>query len=254
MKSRYPVEAFVLAFLLFSGTMKEALVSGILLTEIFLLCALLYRFLEEKLPMWSQKACILIMGSVFYACMIQISFWYLDIALTGSQWLLAAVIGGYASFASGQVEGKYSVALYQSCLAWGILLFSGILREYLTTGMVNGAALVAVPAVTKAFGNIMFGFLTGAIGIAALNGIFKTEANHNCLLPGLAILVFCYPPIVMPGAVWLPGTAGVLLTALLLYSVRRRLRFSNAGKSWKGIPVELLSVGFWYMILKGFQL
>lgn len=71
MKVKYPAEAFALSLILFSGTMKGAFLSGVLVLLAVVLAEFLKNLLEDGIPLWSLRLCVYvgtggICGAAFY--------------------------------------------------------------------------------------------------------------------------------------------------------------------------------------------
>ena len=97
----------------------------------------------------------------------------------------------------------------------------------------------------------MFGFLTAGMTLAFTNGVLsKKSANTHSLLLVIPLAVFMRPftmerflePIL--GQIWT-----IAVPVILFMSVKVTLKFARTSRAYKGLPVEMLAMGFVYMIL-----
>lgn len=98
-----------------------------------------------------------------------------------------------------------------------------------------------------------FAFLTAGLVLAFTNGVLKKNCcGFNSLLIVIPVAIFIRPfPIssFTGFAEYLGITWTIIVPLLLFLSVKQTLKFSQPGKAYRGLPTDLMAVGFIYMIL-----
>ena len=252
MKLRYPAEAFALGIVLFSGNMREAFVSGVLVILAVVFAQVLKNFLKDCLPLWSLRACVAVATAAVCASAFALAFWQLGIERDGVFWFSAAVIGLLAArhVCMNELEADYGSLCYESALVWGFWILFAIGREFFATGGICGYPLTELSYSAGSLQEPMFGFLAAGMALAFTNGILKkyqvTAESFWVVLPAI-LVTRPFTPARFGAA---GGAVFAIVAALVMYiSVRKMLVFSRPGKAYRKMPVELISMGFIYMVL-----
>ena len=253
MKLKYPAEAFALGIVLFSRNMKEAFAGGILVLLAVVFAEFLKNLLENWIPVWSLRLCVLMGTGAVTANAFLLGFTALGITVDNGTWLMTAVIGLLAGKTAlfGNLEADYGNIFYESGILWGFWILLGILREFLTQGTVFGNLLLEeAPFFSQSFQGTALGFLAAGLALAFANGILKKKSSGTqSLLLVIPVILFARPfeMVTFGGIVAFIWTVGV--SVLLYISVQKILRFSNPGPYFRGLPLEMLSMSFIYLIL-----
>lgn len=103
------------------------------------------------------------------------------------------------------------------------------------------------PAEAFAFGIVLFS--TG-MTLAFTNGVLKKKSygTHSLLLV-LPLAIFMRPFAMESFGAVLGQIWTIAVPVILFLSVKVTLKFARTGRAYKGLPVEMLSMGFIYMIL-----
>nr|WP_296010055.1 hypothetical protein [uncultured Blautia sp.] len=103
------------------------------------------------------------------------------------------------------------------------------------------------PAEAFAFGIVLFS--TG-MTLAFTNGVLKKKSygTHSLLLV-LPLAIFMRPFAMESFGAVLGQIWTIAVPVILFWSVKVTLKFARTGRAYKGLPVEMLSMGFIYMIL-----
>lgn len=250
---KYPAEAFALGILLFSSGMKEAFAAGILVLASAVFAELFKNLLEDALPDWSLKGCVLIATASITASAFRLGFSVLEIPVDTGMWLLTLVIGLLSAKAAlwNGFQAEYGQMLYESAFLWGFWIILAIGREFLAGGRVFGNLLVeSAPFFSASFARAGFGFLAAGMVLAFTNGILREKCqNTQSLLLVLPAVIYVRPFEMasfgeLVGFLW-----AAAVPVVLFLSVKRMLKFSPAGPTYRGLPVEMLSMGLIYLIL-----
>ena len=84
MKLKYPAEAFALGIVLFSRNMKEAFAGGILVLLAVVFAEFLKNLLENWIPVWSLRLCVLMGTGAVTASAFLLGFTALGITVDTS--------------------------------------------------------------------------------------------------------------------------------------------------------------------------
>ena len=243
MKLKYPAEAFALGIVLFSRNMEEAFAAGILVILAVVFAEFLKNLLEGVVPVWSLRLCVLIGTGAIAAGTFLLGFSALGIRVDTGTWVMTAVIG--------ELEGDYGSIFYESGILWGFWILLGIVREFLSQGEIFGNLLLEkAPFFSQSFQSTAFGFLAAGLALAFTNGILKKRSSGTqSLLLVVPAVIFSRPfeMVTFGGVIAFIWTVGV--SVLLFLSVARMIRFSSAGPRFRGLPLEMLSMSFIYLIL-----
>lgn len=252
MRVKYPVEAFALAIVIFSAGMKASFVAGSIVILAVVFAEFLKNLLEDLVPDWSLKACVCLGTASISAAALDLGFAALLIPVITETWVLAFLIGLFAAkhVLTVNLQAEYGELLWESGIVWGCWVLLGTVREFMGTGKVFGYYLADFTMQSKTFTEVFFGFLTAGLVLAFTNGILKKKSTEtHSLLVVLPIVMLARPFTAESFA----GVAGIIWTmivpVILFISVKKTLRFSRTGSAFRGIPVEMLSMGFIYMIL-----
>ena len=253
MKLKYPAEAFALGMVLFSRNMEEAFAAGILVILAVVFAEFLKNLLEGAVPVCSLRLCVLIGTGAIAASAFLLGFSALGIRVDTGTWVMTAVIGLLAGKAAlfGELEGDYGSIFYESGILWGFWILLGIVREFLSQGEIFGNLLLEnAPFFSQSFQSTAFGFLAAGLALAFTNGILKKRSSGTqSLLLVVPAVIFSRPfeMVTFGGVIAFIWTVGV--SVLLFLSVARMIRFSSAGPRFRGLPLEMLSMSFIYLIL-----
>ncbi|MBQ0059104.1 MAG: hypothetical protein KBS83_03980 [Lachnospiraceae bacterium] len=247
--SRYPIEAFALAFVLFTADMKTAMLVGIALVFGDVLSCLLQEATKE---MKINKAIIAQISSLIMFGALMIMLWQSELS-----WrlvlALAAICAAQFKHAMDNIavdEIAYGDILYADSIAYAAMVVLAILREYLANAEIFGCKLPEIPLVSSAFGKPMMALILAAITVAILNRILKTQCQDQ------AALWVCLPMLVLEMPfVWnnvpeiLGMLVGVIMCGLIYLTMRQKLVFSETLSHIKGVPVEMTLLGIIYMVV-----
>lgn len=252
MKVKYPAEAFALSLILFSGTMKGAFLSGVLVLLAAVLAEFLKNLLEDGIPLWSLRLCVYVgtggtCGAAFY-----LGFAAVGEELSAGLWLMTVLIGLLSArhVLKSSLEADYDGIFWESAFVWGMGILLAAARELLAEGEIFGYPLFQASFQSKSFGDVIFGFLAAGLALAFANAVLKKKCTDTqSWYLAVPMIVFARPFEMVSfgsviGAVW---TIGVSLA--LFFSVKKTLKFSRTGPAYRGLPAEMLSLGFLYMIL-----
>ncbi len=252
MKRNYPAKAFALGILLFSAGMKEAFAAGILVIFSVTAAEFIKDLLKDVIPLWSLRLCVLIGAGSLCASAFLLGFTALGIEVGTGTWVMTFILGllcGWEVLES-QTDGAYGDLLYESGILWGFWVLLALIREFVGTGTVFGYLLYEGDFQSKAFLGSTFAFLTAGLVLAFANGILKKEGKDKWEFLVLIPAVIFMRPFSMDrfgaviGAIWT-----VAVPLMLFVSVKMTLRFSRQGRAYEGLPIDMLALGFIYMIL-----
>lgn len=252
MKLKYPAEAFALGIILFSAGMKEAFGAGILIILAVVFGEFLKNLLKPIVPMWSLKACVLIGTGSVSASAFLLGFSALGIAVDTKTWVITFVIGLLAArhVLKEEIEGEYGDLFWECAIIWGFWILLAAVREFCAGGSIFGYTLLEAEFQSKKFLDMTFGFICAGLSLAFTKGILKKRSTGADGIFAVVPAVIFSQPFVMAsfgetiGFIW-----SVFVPVVLFISVKKTLRFARTGKAYRGLPVEMLAMGFIYMIL-----
>ena len=252
MKLKYPAEAFALGIVLFSAGMKEAFAAGILVIFSVVFAELLKNLLEKAVPAWSLRLCVCIAAASLSSSVFLVGFAFMGESLETGVWLMTFAVGLLCArhVLEGGVEAEYGDLLFEGAVAWGFWILLSITRELAGSGQIFGNTVWQASFQSKAFLETPFAFLAAGLTLAFTNGVLKKECrDENSFLAAVPAMVLLHPFT----ATMLGETAGliwsILVPVALFWSVKQTLRYSRAGRAYRGLPVEMLAAGLIYMIL-----
>lgn len=252
MKLRYPAEAFALGIVLFSSGMKEAFSAGILTILAVVFGEFLKNLLENSVPDWSLKLCVAIGTGSVCASVFLVGFSVLGMEVDVYLWLMIVLMGFLCArhVLTAEIEAEYGELFWECAIGWGFWILLAGVREFFATGEIFGNMLIQPVFHSNAFFETYFGFITAALVLAFTNGILKNRCqNTESLLIVIPLALFMQPFEVESfgaagGFIW-----SAIVPIILFLSVKKTLRFSRTGMAIRGLPAEMLSMGFIYMIL-----
>lgn len=252
MKIKYPAGAAALAMVLFSGSMTEAFAAGVLVLAVLVFAEFLKNLLKPRLVQWSLWACVLIASGAVSACAFKWAWYALAWEMPPILWVMTFAVGLLAALQvlKWDMEADYGEMFWQTAVLWFFWILLAAAREFAAFGDVAGNHLADLDFMSSRFGDPIFGFLTGGLALAFVNGVLKTTLPKGESLFIMVPAVIFAQPYVLDS---LPEVAGLVITIavplILFWSVRHYLRFSQPGRAYRNLPVEMLSMGLIYMIL-----
>lgn len=252
-KIKYPLEAFALAMIIYTRTFQEALLSGILILFISTFCLVFDEFFLKKLPDWSRNVSMTILTvSLSYALFGLVFKGLMGIHLTSGDIIINLALGALIAIHVLQVyDGvDYNRFLLEGSSAYGAMIVIGLLREFFAQGQLNGVEIADLTFMSSGFQKLAIGLLFAGIVIAILNKIFKYSSTR---LSSFYVLI----PIVLVDQPFLINSFGqtlsvllsIVVTIVLLMSIKMGLSFSHISKEWKGLPIGMVSMSFLYLFL-----
>ena len=252
MRLKYPAEAFALGMILFSAGMKEAFAAGILVILAVIFGEFIKNLLEPVIPDWSLKLCVCISTASLSASAFLFGFTALGIQVEISTWIMTFILGLFAAkhVLVEKLDGEYGELFWESGLVWGFWVLLALIREFMTGGTVFGNLIWQGEFQSKSFQEMTFGFLVAGLSLAFANGILKKKSGKSWSMLLVAAVVIFARPFQMVSFGELAGLIWTIAVPIVLfYSVKKTLRFARTGSAYRGFPVEMLSMGFIYMIL-----
>lgn len=255
----YPEKAFALPLILCTVSVRQSILTGILVTWLLLFCQLLKNSLHTLI---SEKYCRAAVSIAAAAVSFSL-FWVTDYAAglrdirqEFSFALYGIFIGLLTTDAvwdsrqeSAQVENRL---LFRSALLWALMIVTGMIREFLAYGSILDIKLAAFPFQSAMFAKPAFGLIFSALSFALFQIGKQTseeplkESLCPALYPIAALMILC-PPALGHGHTWVLLIAGVLAVFLFHGSARYRLAYGDAPFSL--LTESLMASGFFYMIL-----
>lgn len=252
MKIKYPAEAFALGMVLFSAGMKTSFAAGILVIAVTVFAEFLKNLLEPYVPDWSLKGCVLIGTASVSAGAFALGFSALSVPVETKTWILTFMIGAFAAkfVLLADLQADYGELFWESGIVWGCWVFLGAAREFFGAGSIFGNYITKTTMQSKTFLEVFFGFLTAGLVLAFSNGILKRKSADTHSLVLVALLAVFARPFEMESATGIVSVIWTILVPLIMFiSVKKTLKFSRTGYAFRGLPAEMLSMGFIYMIL-----
>lgn len=243
----YPIEAFALGMILFSEGMKTAMLVGIGL----IFGDVLLHVLHENFGKTYRQA-ISGVGIVATAGVIAYIIGYaggtVDTAtLIGLGALGVLLVKHHEDHF--EEEPDYNKILWGDSVAYICFVLLAIIREFISGGTVFGNKLTKLGFMSHSYGKVMFALILAGIMVAFVNAVLKCECKKN------AAVWVCVPTIILEVPfIWnnVPEWAGTIVAILFMMVIyltfRKKVSMSNTGKYFKGVPVELVTLGMMYMI------
>lgn len=244
-KMKYPLEAFALAMIIYTRTFQEALLSGIIILFISTFCLVFDDFFLKKLPEWSRNSSITILT-------VSLSYALFGLVLHSSNTIINLALGALIAIHILQVNDSenYDRFLLEGSSAYGAMIIIGLLREFLSQGHFNGVEIADLTFMSSGFQKMAIGLLFAGIAIAILNKMFGYSSTR---LSSFFVLI----PIILVDQPFLINNLGqtfsvvlsILVTIVLLISIKMGLSFSHISREWKGLPIGMVSMSFLYLFL-----
>lgn len=243
-KVKYPIEAFALAMVLCSSSMKVAMLVGIAL----LAGDVLSHVLCEKLGNKQTAGIAGALGTaMFLALALGLNHVTLELKVILTIAVLAALVGKHVLDVE---ESDYDDVLFGDSIAYGALVMVAIVREYLANAAIFGYGLSAATVGSKAYGNAMMGLILGGLALALVNKILKTNGNKNAALWVCVPTILLEVPFVLKNVPEVLGMiVGMVVVGVMYYTFRNKLTFSDTCENAKEVPVEMVLLGMIYMVV-----
>ncbi|BCJ96698.1 hypothetical protein acsn021_42670 [Anaerocolumna cellulosilytica] len=271
MKLKYPIESFALLFVIASDTLRNSLVFGSLFL-VLLLCGFVIRDFCEPIntPLIQKLILWISLPSLTYVLFNLVYFYILKEELTPQNILLLLITGGYMAmfYAAGLkdtfletvppeiTETKDTLwdVLKENLVAYSIFIAAGAVREFLSKGGLLGYTFIDSFFITNTFESLIAGFLFAGIGLSLVHYIINKgcTSRHNSLWVVLPVVLLYQPFTIENINEVISFLLSTTVSVLFIISVQKRLIFSCTSQGIKKIPIELVSMGFIYMILKAF--
>jgi hypothetical protein len=256
MKIKYPIEAFALAFILFSDNMRNALITGIIILLLTILGCVLKQWLNQLEPKWSKPLVMWLLLLAFTFALFQIVFIrILDISITKDIFLLHMMIGVLIAkhITLNEVEEDITPVLQESFIAYCLFIVISFIREFCSFGSAMGYTIADYPFMTQNFQTVIAGFIFAGTGIAFTNFIIKKGLSSlNSFWVILPVILLERPFALDSQNKYISMIVGIVIPVIFLISVQKRLTFSTLSRAFKKLPIELISIGIIYMILDVF--
>lgn len=254
-KAKFPVEAIALGIILFSKTMQEAMIVGILVIFSAIFAEEIKRILKHRVPEWSETISVLVLTGIVCASILQLAYAFLGWERSPKLWGIHLILGLLCARHVLWKGREDDDLLRQSAAVWALWILCGVIREFLSYGRIFGKEMVQWDIQSIQFQNVMFGFLASGMTLAFANSLFKTKQykkNGYCLDAMYVVIpAICYiqPMKFSFFREWIGIGLAIFLVLFFFLSIQKKLIFSRPAPAWRGLPVELLSMGFLYMIL-----
>lgn len=246
MKAKYPVEPFAIAMIMFTTTMKEATVVGIILLAAACLGCVL-RSVPVSGGQWTNS----ILSGLLTAVGVYWAFRYIGIKPDALQLIGITLLGLFTTRYVFLMGGKESAdeLVRESAIAYAMLMLMGYARELLGNGTVFDTKVTEGAIVSAAYLKPDFGFIAAGLGLGLTNRILKRTAEDESLWTIVPMAVVFSPYVINGVPELIGGLVGSGIALVAFMAVRGRLIFSLPEQYMRKLPVHLLSMGFIYMIM-----
>ena len=245
------MEAFALAMVLYSGGMKEAMLAGIgLILGDVLLHVLQDNFRDKYTRAFSGMG-ILVTVAVLTYCrdMAGLPVDVKTLLGFGAMVLLLGKQHDDLEKAGADVVPDYNRILWADSVAYGFLVLLSMVREFMSGGSMFQVELTEWSILSHAYGSPMLALILAGIMLAATNAALKTEFKKDAALWVCIPTILLETPFVLNHVPeWLGTIIGVLFMLILYYTFRKKIFHPAVSKYFRGIPVELVTLGMMYMI------
>lgn len=250
-----PAKAFALPFILCTVSVRQSILTGILIVWLLLFCRILKNILRSAI---SERCCRAAVSIITAAVSFSL-FWMTDYAaglrdarqtfpfafygiLTGL--LTADAVGDFRQ----ESEQSENPLLFRSALLWAMMIVTGVIREFLAYGSILDVKLAAFSFQSSMFAKPAFGLIFTAIAFALFDTGKRSVREPLCpaLYPVAALMILC-PPALGHSAILAARLVGVLAVFLFHGSARYRLAYGDVPFSL--LTESLMASGFFYMIL-----
>lgn len=250
-----PAKAFALPFILCTVSVRQSILTGILIVWLLLFSHILKNILRPLISEKSCRAAVLIAAAAVSFSLFRMTDYAAGLwdARQGFSFALYGIFIGLltadAAWDSGQHSGQgENGLLFRSALLWALMIVTGIIREFLAYGSILGVQLAAFPFQSAVFAKPAFGLIFAALAFGLFDAGQQSVREPLCqaLYPVAALLILC-PPALEHGNAFTAQAVGVLAVFIFHASVRYRLAYGDAPFSL--LTESLMASGFFYMIL-----
>lgn len=251
MKVRYSIEAFALAMVLFTTGLETALIAA----AVIVFGTILGDLLADKAGKTAAAViaavvtCAVLIAALLYTGLVSGT----GICVEYVSAVLAAVLVGKHVY-DGVEEAGTGEILKQNYVALAVMAVVAVIREILGSGAVFGYEIGSFAVISSAYLKNSMGLVFAGLALAAVNGILKKEAAGDSLYVAVAVVLTTVAAAALKGS-GVDATAVIksvissAIAVVLLVGIRRKMIFSTPGKSFAGLPVEIISLGFLTMML-----
>ena len=248
-----PEKAFALSLILCTVSVRQSILTGILIVWLLLFCQLLKNILCSMISETGCRAAVSVAAAAVSFCLFRVTDYAAGLweAGQGFSFTLYGIFAGLLT-ADAVLNSGYSSEwnenhlLTRSALLWMAMILTGIARELLAFGSLLDVRLTDFQSTV--FAGPAFGLIFAAFALAACD-IGRQPARESfcsALYPVAALLILC-PAALGHGNGAAAQIAGILTVFLFHASARYRLAYSELPvSSLSGI---LMATGFFYMIL-----
>ena len=149
----------------------------------------------------------------------------------------------------GRFSPDYNRILWADSVAYGFLVLLSMVREFMSGGSMFQVELTEWSILSHAYGSPMLALILAGIMLAATNAALKTEFKKDAALWVCIPTILLETPFVLNHVPeWLGTIIGVLFMLILYYTFRKKIFHPAVSKYFRGIPVELVTLGMMYMI------
>lgn len=265
-----PEKAFALPFILCTVSVRQSILTGILIVWLLLFCQVLKNILRPLISERNCRAAVSIAAGAVSFCLFRVTDYAAGLwdARQGFSFALYGILVGLltadAVRDSQQVSGwNENRLLIRSTLLWMMMILTGIVREFLAYGSIldvkpeaflsqsigqSELATLFAGIWSAVFAKPAFGLVFAACAFAVLD-IGKRPVREplcSALYPVAALLILC-PPVLGHGSGLVYQIAGILAVYLFHASVRYRLAYGDL--PFSSLPETLMATGFFYMII-----
>lgn len=244
MKVRYSLEAFALAFVVYTTGLEAALIAGAVIVAGTVLG-------DTLAGMAGKMAGAVVGGVVVCAALI----WGLGFAGQANDYvpaIWAGILVGKHVY-DGVEDASTGEILKQNYIALAVLAIAAVVRELLGSGAVFGYEMGSFAVVSSSYLRNSFGLIFGGLGIAAVNTILKKEGAVESLWVAIPVVSLAVASVAGGASLdmmrVLKSACSALIAVVLFVSVRHKMIFSTTGKHFVGLPVDMVSLGFLTMML-----
>ena len=256
----FPVEACALLAVFFTSDAPGALIGAAALLVISVLNACTTRISGTVF----RNSARVILGVVYMFCLLavctalfgygyQIHFAAVAIGLLASLPFLAEETGSGEDTDDAGTDVPVTdlkEAAFQAGTAAVIMIIAGVIREFFGAGSLFGLDICpGAPFVASFIGGTEIGLITAGIVLACVCAFCHVSLTG----PGVWFVVIPAAVYAMISARGIGGIAKevfiLLIVCAALVSIRKRLVYSETGRPFRGMPVELVMTGLLYMVL-----
>ena len=243
----YPIEAFALAMVLYTGGMREAMMAGIGLIAGDVLFHVLHENYKDKYRRAFGGLGLFVIVAVFIYCWNRTGL-PVDVNTLLGFGAMATLLGKYHDDLKMPTP-DYNKILWGDSVAYGFLVLLAAVREFVSGGSIYAVELTKWGIMSHAFASPMFSLIFAGIILAFVNGVLKVECKKDAALWVCIPTILLETPFVLNNVPeWLGTIIGVLFMLIIYYTFRKKITRPAVSKSLRGIPVELVALGMLYMI------